>query len=293
MKKPTTRSVGRLENIRTADQKLSIPIAASFFGHLVFCLLFILLPKFSLDRSPSTHVIDVRLVAPSAPMPEPAQTVPPSSFLPEVEPVEASQPTSTPQAEKTVSTASKQKEAVSLAPKEIEKKQSMKKKTYKRERLLESALKQVEKRVETSNTDQRQQALDRIRSELKEKEAKVAVESPAATGTSAATAADDGTPISDIKRIYYAEVVFSIQRNWAFSEQLAGDEKNLYNEVGFKIMRNGEIKDVWFDRRSGNSYFDESTRKAILKSSPLPPIPDQIKDNFLELMARFTPEGIN
>jgi len=292
MKKPITRSVGRLESIKTADQKLSVPIAVSFFGHVIFCLMFIVLPKFTPGRSTPVHVIDVQLVAASVPAPQSLPAVQ-QAPLPAAPEVTAPEPAQKPAAEAAVSTASKPKEAVSLAaPREIEKKQSMKKKTYKSERVRESAIKTVEKRVEASKTDAKQQALDRIRSEVQQKQSGTAAET-SETATAATGMAGEGKPTSDILRIYYAEVAYSIQRNWAFSEQLAGGEKNLYNEVGFKIMRNGEIKDIWFDRRSGNTYLDESARKAILKSSPLPPIPDEIKDPYIELGARFTPEGIN
>jgi colicin import membrane protein len=287
MKKPVIRSVGRLESIKTSDQKLSVPITVSFFGHVVFCLLFIVLPKITLDDHIPTRIINVQLVTPTARVTAPAPSVQPTP-LPAAAQVEVPQPASEP----SVSTAPKAEEAVSLAPKKIEKKQSMKKKTFKRERLLESAIKTVEKQVEASKADPKQQALDRIRSELAEKAAKEPEEDERAA-TAAVGMTGEGTPTSDILRIYYAEVAYRIQRNWAFSEQLAGNEEELYNEVGFKIMRNGEIRDLWFDRRSGNSYLDESARKAILKSSPLPPIPDEIRGDYIPLGARFTPEGIN
>lgn len=291
MKKPITRSVGRLESIYTAEQKLSLPVTLSFLGHAVFCLLFILLPKISIERSASTHIINVQLVSRSVPMPV-------SSPMPEqtqTAPLPAAVPEPAPAPEASVSKASKPEEAVSLASRkeEIETKRSMKKKTYKRERLLESAIKSVEKRVEASKTDPKQQALDRIRSELKDKEAQAATQGDSGTEAGTSGMRGEGKQTSDVQRIYYAEVAFRIQRNWAFSEQLAGDEKDLYNEVGFKIMRDGEIRDIWFDRRSGNEYLDDSARKAILKSSPLPAIPDEIKGSYIELGARFTREGIN
>jgi colicin import membrane protein len=253
-------------------------------GHLVFCLLFILLPKVALERNTPTRIINVQLVAPSAPILDSAPSV-------QSVPLPAAAPVTVPAPEAAVSTASKPKEAVSLAPKEIEKKQSMKKKTYKRERLLESAIKKVEKRVEASKTDPKQAALDRIRSELEEKEAQKPVEG-SATATATTGMIGEGKTISDLQEIYIAEVAFNIQRNWAFSDQLAGGNTNLYNEVVIKIQRNGAIGDVWFDRRSGNSHFDDSTYKAILKSSPLPPIPDGISGSSLTWGFRFKPEGL-
>jgi colicin import membrane protein len=291
MKKPITRSIGRLESIKTADQKLPLPIVLSFMGHLIFCLLFIGLPDILPDSRTTTSIINVQLVSPSVPLPEmvstPQQEAPAPKAAPVVEQPEPEIPT--PKA--AVSTAEKPKEAVSLAPKEIEKKRSMKKKTYKRERLIESAIKRVEKRVEESKADSKQEALDQIRAELKERESQAAADDSDATAN-ASMLSGEGKPTSDIQRIYQAEVAYNIQKNWAFSDQLAGGEKNLYNEVVIVIQRSGTIEDIWFDRRSGNSYFDESTRKALLKSSPLPPIPDGIKGTSLTLGFRFIPEGL-
>ena len=276
MKKPTIRSIGRLESINTTDQKLYTAVVLSFLGHLLFFFLFIFLPKITPESKMPLRVINVQLVSPSAVMPTPAST--PQQKAPASEAPPAAAPkAATPKAD--VSAAPKPKEAVSLASKEneIETKQSMKKRTYKRERLLENAIKSVEKRVEESKTTPEQQALDQAESE-------------AAVGAKALSG--EGKPTSDIQRIYYAEVVYNIQRNWAFSEQLAGSEKNLYNEVVIKIQRSGTIEDIWFDRRSGNRYFDDSTYKAILKSSPLPPIPNGISGSSLTLGLRFIPEGL-
>jgi colicin import membrane protein len=289
MKKPMTRSVGRLESIRTADQKLSVPVLLSFMGHVIFCILFIVLPKISFDTKKPSSFINVQLVSPDvlmpvqAPAPEQKVAVPEAATV-----VQPEAPT--PKAD--VSTASKPKEAVSLAARDPEKKQSMKKKTFKRDRLMQSALENVEKRVEESKADPRQQALDRIRAELNEKDARAddAGSGTAPAGTSGLSR--KGQPTTDIERIYIADVAMNIQKNWAFSDQLAGGEKDLYNEVVIEILRSGEIKDIWFDRRSGNRYLDDSTYKAILKSNPLPPIPEGISGSSLIRGFRFRPEGL-
>jgi len=288
MKKPITRSIGRLESINATDQKLSVPVLLSFMGHLIFCILFIVLPKISFQNDRPSSYINVQLVSLDVAMPSSAPT--PEQKAPSPEAAAVQPEASKPKAD--VSTASKPKEAVSLAPREPEKKQSMKKRTFKPERLMQSALENVEKRVEESKADPRQQALDRIRAELNEKEAREAGAESAATAVGTSGLSRRGQPTSDIERIYLAEVAVNIQRNWAFSDQLAGGDTGLYNEVVIEILRSGEIKDIWFDRRSGNSYFDDSTYKAILKSNPLPPIPEGISGSSLIRGFRFRPEGL-
>ena len=288
MKKPMTRSVGRLESIKAADQKLSLPVLLSFTGHVIFCILFIVLPKINLQSKMPSSIINVQLVSLDVAMP--VSTPAPEQKVPAPEAAVVKPEASTPTAD--VSTASKPKEAVSLAPKEPEKKLSMKKRTFKRDSLMQSALENLEKRVEESKADPKQQALDRIREELDEKDALAdgADSETAAAATSGISRR--GQPTSDIERIYLAEVAVNIQRNWAFSDQLAGGDAGLYNEVVIEILRSGEIKDIWFDRRSGNSYFDDSTYKAILKSNPLPPMPEGISGSSLIRGFRFRPEGL-
>jgi colicin import membrane protein len=123
-------------------------------------------------------------------------------------------------------------------------------------------------------------------------------EGPFVIGKDPKSTAISGSESTGIKRvlklldIYRIEIARQIQKNWAFSEQLAGGGKDLEALVAIKIMPNGEIKDIWFDKRSGNRYLDETVEKAIRKSNPLPPLPKGYLRPFFEAGFRFTPEGI-
>lgn len=86
-----------------------------------------------------------------------------------------------------------------------------------------------------------------------------------------------------------------INRNWAFSEHLASRRFNLSATVVIKIQADGTIADVWFEKRSGDPYFDDSAYKAVIKSNPLPPLPrayTAYEDSYT-VGLRFTPEGAN
>jgi colicin import membrane protein len=63
-------------------------------------------------------------------------------------------------------------------------------------------------------------------------------------------------------------------------------------EVAFTVLPNGQIQDIWFDRPSGNRYLDESARRAILKSNPLPPHPKDLGRPYVTVGLRFTPQGV-
>ncbi len=91
-------------------------------------------------------------------------------------------------------------------------------------------------------------------------------------------------------QIYQAEVRQRLTKNWAFSEALAGSTRGLESRVVITIMPDGEIRDVWFEKRSGNDYLDESAYKTVMKSNPLPPLPDGVPQ--YSLMVGFTPGGL-
>ncbi len=128
----------------------------------------------------------------------------------------------------------------------------------------------------------------RSRPEVVKKSKPHASKGPAIPGGSGA----DSKRALELLDIYRIEVAYRIQKNWAFSEQLAGGRTDLVAELAFTIMPDGEIRDIWFDKRSGNSYLDESAHKAILKSNPVRPHPKGIVRPVVTVGLRFTPKGV-
>ena len=92
--------------------------------------------------------------------------------------------------------------------------------------------------------------------------------------------------------IYQAEIQYRIQKNWAFSQQLAGESTELEAILAIKVLRNGEIEDIWFDKKSGNAYLDDSAYKALVKSNPLPPLPTDYVRPHYKIGLRFGPKGL-
>jgi TonB family protein len=92
--------------------------------------------------------------------------------------------------------------------------------------------------------------------------------------------------------VYQAEIAYQVQKNWVFSELFSGGRTDLEAVLGFKIKPDGEISDIWFDQRSGNAHLDESAYRAIVKSSPLPPLPKGVFDGGYTVGIRFGPKGI-
>lgn len=173
-------------------------------------------------------------------------------------------------------------------------KTSLKKKTFKTGAVVKSAIKEIERRVEDSRPDPIAKALERIREKVEQtkpddvdQKGETIDSEIVARGTSA----ENKKRMLEQIEIYMFELEFLIRKNWALSEQLAGNKENLLSSIMVEIKPSGEIKDIWFEKKSGNSYFDESVRKAILKSDPLPPLPDGY-DKPYTLGMTFTPEGL-
>ena len=192
------------------------------------------------------------------------------------------------------------KKTVSLtpAPEKIKPKKSLKKKTQDRQKMIDQAVTKVKKKVEKSETDSVTQALDRLKKKVEQTES-----SGVQAGSTGQAAAGAGGGVPGATRsggqrrlelidLYKIEVAFQVERNWAFSQQLAGDGQTLQVSLVFKVAPGGEITDIRFTERSGNSYLDESAYRAIVKANPVPPHPAGIRTPYVTMGVRFTPEGI-
>jgi colicin import membrane protein len=85
---------------------------------------------------------------------------------------------------------------------------------------------------------------------------------------------------------YYAQIWSKVRQNWALPQSILAD-KNLEAILDVRVLRSGEVADIRFEKRSGNSYFDQSAYRAIRKSDPLPPLPSWIQDSSVDLGIRF------
>lgn len=252
--------------------------------HVVFFGMLIVVPAFKMERTSTLSVINVSMV-----------TLPASEKTPEPAgrpKIETRKQKITPKTLQTSKGYQKQTSAVSTAPKH-KIKTSLKKKTFKSSKMVKRAISRIEKKVEEARPDQIIQAIDRLKDKVGktgelEKQKQNAVKGPAIPGDS-----QPGRKRAlELLDIYRIEVAYRIQKNWAFSEQLAGGRTDLVAELAFTIMPDGEIRDIWFDKRSGNSYLDESAHKAILKSNPVRPHPKGVVRPVVTVGLRFTPKGV-
>ena len=85
---------------------------------------------------------------------------------------------------------------------------------------------------------------------------------------------------------YYSIVWSMIKEKWALPESILPDD-NLEAIIGAKILRNGSVSSLSFEKNSGNRYFDESAIKAIKKAAPFPPLPAWLDERYIDLGIRF------
>jgi colicin import membrane protein len=197
--------------------------------------------------------------------------------------------------------SAKPAKTVSLAPKQQKPKvkKSLKKKTQNRQKMIHQALSGVQKSVEQSQSASVRQALDRLKKKVAQSEAagsrpgQTAPGMPDAAGAGIPGAAGSGGKQAlEITYIYQVEVALQIERHWAFSEQLAGDRKDLQARIVFQVLPNGDITDIRFTQKSGNSYLDDSAYRAVGKANPVSPHPEAIRVPYVTVALRFTPEGL-
>jgi colicin import membrane protein len=276
------------------------PFGVSFLFHLIIIGALVFMPQFGSRPGFRSGVVNVSLVslpssgpdsagpAASVVKPKPAETKPPQKpvvEVPEAKPVPAVQ---------------KPPEAVSLAPKKIKSKKSLKEKTVDRSKMIDSALDRIEKKVEKTETDSVTSAIEQLKRKVAASESQArTAPGQGASGKAGAGVAGPaggsgkgGARVQESILIYQAELQYQIQKNWAFSQQLAGDNTQQEAVLAIKVLRNGEIEDIWFDKKSGNAYLDESAYRALVKSNPLPPLPNDYMSPFYKIGLRFGPKGL-
>lgn len=276
----------------------------SFFCHLaVFVLVaWVHLPGDFSKKIEPPPAIDVDLVAlnTETPLP-PAKAEKPSAAPivpvenPVVKPAPKMAPTPLPAEPEVLPTKNLQKKKnpadyVVEKPPKLENKQITKKPVEKKQidsaEVIEKAIRRIEKESEAAQAKSVSDRIASLRQEVLNQPGKA---SPAASSTvsSGNSYSRDFTQIE----IFQAEVSVRLKNNWVFSEKLAGETKGLESRLVIKILPDGSITDVWFEKRSGNAYLDDSAYKTIMKSNPLPPLPAGIP--YYHLVLGFTPSGLH
>jgi colicin import membrane protein len=296
----------------TDSRSMALYFGISLIIHVIFIGSVMFMPQSAPPPRLGQGAINVSLV--SMPGPPAAAPAAQTAAAPEIKP--APEPVFVPRKEaekappekvvetpppKPLPAAPAPKKVVSLAPKanKPKSKKSLKKRTIDRQKMIDQAVAKVEKKVEKSSSDSVKQAIERLKKKVAQDET-AGPQTAAATGSTAAAGAGvsggsgggGGRRALEIVDLYKIEIAFQVERHWAFSQQLAGDDRALQASLVFKVLPNGEITDIRFTQKSGNSYLDDSAYKAIVKASPVSAHPKGINVSYVTVGLRFTPEGL-
>jgi colicin import membrane protein len=266
----------------------------SFLSHIVIfaLIVFVHIPNLSFRRITPPSAIQVDLVALNPDLP----LSPPKGNKDSIETVKTiQQPVEQQQPEKQAEPPVKESAKKNINPSDFvikepgkpepEVKKSLKKESINTKKVLENAVKQIEKQADASSPPTLANRLEKLKQEVKTDTRGLAYGS--ASETSGGQYRAGLTPI----QIYQAEVSIRLKNNWVFSEKLAGATEGLESRLIIKILPDGNITDIWFEKRSGNEYLDNSAYKTIMKSNPLPPLPPGL--SYYHLVLGFTPLGLD
>jgi colicin import membrane protein len=274
-----------------------LPYVASFIGHVLLFGLVIYSPDLTPKKDFMPSVIDVSMVTLKAA--SPAEKAAPETKTAEKETVAKAPEKKTAASVPKAPPEPKPEPEVSIAkpkPKPAKQKTSLKRKTFKPNKVVKRAIKKIEKDVAKSASDVKSKALERLRKQVRNDEASraalpatgLATQQSEGGGKKGAT----GQRRAELIDIYRVEIAYHVQEHWAFSEQLAGNVGKIKASIVFKVLPSGEIIDIFFVDRSGNTYLDDSAYKAIVKANPVDPHPKGIIEPYVMVGLNFTPEGV-
>lgn len=158
---------------------------------------------------------------------------------------------------------------------------------------LEKARQKLADEVEAQKKEQLARAMERLSRAVKQQDADTGGTSdgdsngPSVGSGNAAGAGKKGVSPIDL---YKMLLKTAIEQNWVFNEMLAGMDQNIEVRILIKILKNGEIRDIVYETRSGNRYLDQSAKRAIQRASPLPPLPKGMA--AYDVVVIFTPKGL-
>ena len=98
------------------------------------------------------------------------------------------------------------------------------------------------------------------------------------------------SPLESKLNEYYDTVWKKIKDSWTIPEAHRKEMAGLETTIVLRINRDGKFREMRYEKRSGNTVFDQMVWEAIKKAEPLPPIPKELSDNTLEMGFRFRPD---
>ncbi len=145
-----------------------------------------------------------------------------------------------------------------------------------REKLIQAALERVRSRAESAQKSQKTEPMSTGPGE----------------GQGAAALGPGGRGGGIVKGIeflvYRNRMLHLIREHWAW----VGRRSDLEVTVQFGVRENGEIVGLKIVQASGDFTFDDSVIRAVRKTSPLPPPPENYRRDFMDVELTFRPKDL-
>lgn len=125
-------------------------------------------------------------------------------------------------------------------------------------------------------------AVENLRKRLGEKTSADNAKGDASPAANSAASADANSRLAD----YYTIIWSRIKSQWNLPGGI-NPKDNIEAVVQVRIMSNGAITGINFEKKSGLAYFDNSVLRALKKADPLPPLPPWYRENSLDIGIRF------
>jgi len=139
------------------------------------------------------------------------------------------------------------------------------------------------------NDESNKQDIEKAINSLKQKDLSKTDTSPSAKSSASLSPANstnasaaDQARTNDYSRFIWPK----IKKNWVLPASLMPKE-NVIAIIEVRIAQSGALEYVGFEKRSGNSYFDESALRAVKKSAPFPPLTGWVTGRSIEIGIRF------
>lgn len=106
---------------------------------------------------------------------------------------------------------------------------------------------------------------------------------------------DPGTPQTgemafDTNDFPFAHYISRIRRkiaaHWRVPEGSQGEER--FCVIYFRIVRDGTVISTTIEQSSGLFIFDQAAQRAVVRSSPMPPLPQEYNDDYLGVHFSFS-----
>lgn len=160
---------------------------------------------------------------------------------------------------------------------------SSKKTKAKNEKAVSTAKPEKEKKVKKKESDGENDILAMLNSARKELAGSEHKQGQQTASVTEGSELLTGATLSGTAREYYDSVESKIKESWILPGAMAQEAKKLRTIIGIILTRDGTIEKMWIEQSSGNIYYDRAALRAVKKSSPLPPLPSEMPDKYLEI----------